>query len=66
MRDLYVFPGVGQQARLRITTEHLDRVAVTASHQNKQPIRRDSEVTRMDSRVLISNISQKAGGRNLG
>ena len=65
MRDRYVFPGVCQQARLRITTEHLDRVAVTASHQNKQPIRRDSEVTRMDSRVLISNISQKAGGRIL-
>ena len=58
MRDLYVFPGVGQQARLRITTEHLDRVAVTASHQNKQPIGSDREIPRMDACVLIADVCQ--------
>ena len=62
MRNLYVFPRVGQKTRLRIAAEHLDHVAVTASHQNEQPVGCDSEVTRMDSSVLIPNIGQKACG----
>lgn len=60
MRNLYVFPRVGQKTRLRIAAEHLDHVAVTASHQNEQPVGCDGEVTRMDSSVLIPNIGQKA------
>ena len=62
MRDRYVFPSVGQQARLRITAEYLDHVAVTASHQDEQPVGCDGEVTRMDSSVLIPHIGQKACG----
>lgn len=60
MRDRYVFPGVGQKTRLRIATEHLNHVAVTASNQDEQPVGCDGEVTRMDSSVLIPNIGQKA------
>ena len=60
--DLDVFPGIGQQAGLKVAAEHLDHVAVTASHQDEQPIGCDSEVTRMDSCVLVPHISQKACG----
>ena len=65
MRDLYVLPRIGQKARLRIAAEHLDHVAVTASHQDEQPVGCDGEVTRMDSSVLIPHIGQKACGRIL-
>ena len=62
MRNLYVFPRVGQKTSLRITAEHLDHVAVTASNQDEQPVGCDGEVTRMDSSVLIPHIGQNACG----
>ena len=65
MRDLYVLPHVGQKTCLRITAEHLDHVAVTACHQDEQPVGCDGEVTRMDSSVLIPHIGQKTCGRIL-
>ena len=62
MWNLDVFPGVGQKAGLKVAMEHLDHIAVTASHEYIQPVWSDGEVPRMDASVLISHISQETRG----
>ena len=62
MWNLDVLPCVGQKAGLKVATEHLDHVAVAASHEHIQPVWSDGEVSRMDASVLISHISQETRG----
>lgn len=49
-----ILMGIGQQARLHVTSEHLDLVAVAAAAQQELAIGRDIELPGMSTCRLIA------------
>ena len=49
---------INEQARFFIPTEYLNKIAIPTSYQKKTSIGRDDEITRMNTRQLITCLGQ--------